>query len=198
MSKSHPGRVVTGEDTRWGYVNVWYPRETSDGSNRRLYSVQLIIPKSDNCIGEIRKAIQEAWETGPETMGHPMSEMIKSPLIDGDIYKPGRSEYEGNYYINACSADVPDIVDENYNPIIMHREIYSGCYGRVCIQFYSYKATGKYNFGKLGVACGLRSLQKIADGEHLGRIARAGMDFIDIDQRQSDFARDMGYMSALQ
>ena len=49
MSKNttvkNPMKVITGEDTRWSYANVWEPKSINGGAPK--YSVSLIIPKSD-------------------------------------------------------------------------------------------------------------------------------------------------------
>ena len=46
MSKNttvkNPMKVITGEDTRWSYVNVWEPKSINGGAPK--YSVSLIIP----------------------------------------------------------------------------------------------------------------------------------------------------------
>ena len=49
MSKNttvkNPMKVITGENTRWSYANVWGPKSINSGTPK--YSVSLIIPKSD-------------------------------------------------------------------------------------------------------------------------------------------------------
>ena len=49
MSKNttvkNPMKVITGENTRWSYANVWEPKSINGGTPK--YSVSLIIPKSD-------------------------------------------------------------------------------------------------------------------------------------------------------
>ncbi len=58
----------------------------------------------------------------------------------------------------------PSIVDAARNPILDHSEVYSGVYGRASINFYAFNSNGNR-----GIACDLNNLQKIADGESLGR-----------------------------
>ena len=41
----NPMKVITGEDTRWSFANVWEPKSINGGAPK--YSVSLIIPKSD-------------------------------------------------------------------------------------------------------------------------------------------------------
>ena len=51
-------------------------------------------------------------------------------------------------------------------------EVYSGCYGRLTLNFYAYNANGNK-----GVAAGLGNVQKLEDGEPLGGFTRAEDDF---------------------
>ena len=38
----NPMKVITGEDTRWSFANVWEPKSINGGAPK--YSVSLIIP----------------------------------------------------------------------------------------------------------------------------------------------------------
>jgi len=55
------------------------------------------------------------------------------------------------------------VVDKNLNAILDPDEVYSGCYGRVNVNFYPYDWNGTR-----GIAAGLNHVQKLADGERLG------------------------------
>ena len=67
MSKNttvkNPMKVITGEDTRWSYANVWEPKSINGGAPK--YSVSLIIPKSDTkTVAKIKAAIEAAYAEG--------------------------------------------------------------------------------------------------------------------------------------
>lgn len=67
MSKNttvkNPMKVITGEDTRWSYANVWDPKSINGGAPK--YSVSLIIPKSDTkTVAKIKAAIEAAYAEG--------------------------------------------------------------------------------------------------------------------------------------
>ena len=67
MSKNatvkNPMKVITGENTRWSYANVWEPKSINGGTPK--YSVSLIIPKSDTkTIAAINAAVDAAIEEG--------------------------------------------------------------------------------------------------------------------------------------
>ena len=85
-------------------------------------------------------------------------------MRDGDIEKPDDEAYAGAYFVNANSSTAPGVVDADRQPIIERSEVYSGVYGRASINFYAFNVNGNR-----GIACGLNNLQKIRDGEPLGR-----------------------------
>ena len=169
-------KVITGPRTRWSYANVWDPKSINGGTPK--YSVSLIIPKSDKkTVEAIKAAIQAAYEEGESKLkGNgktvPALSVIKTPLRDGDAERPDDPVYADAYFINANSATAPGIVDADLNPILERSEVYSGVYGRACINLYAFNSNGNR-----GIACGLNNLQKISDGEPLGGKSRAEDDF---------------------
>jgi len=178
MAKTNhnPLKVITGESTRWSYVNAWEPKSINGGTPK--YSVSLIIPKSDTAtIARVKQAIEAAYKEGEAKLrGNgktvPPLAALKSPLRDGDLERPDDEAYANAYFINANSASKPGIVDHDRQPIIDRSEVYSGVYGRASIAFYAFNSNGNK-----GIACGLNNLQKIADGEPLGGKADAASDF---------------------
>ena len=63
--------------------------------------------------------------------------------------------------------------------------VYSGCYAKVCFNFYPYSKAQK------GIACGLDSVLKMKDGENLGGHGNALGDWEDeIDQAVTDSLGD--------
>jgi len=178
MAKTNhnPLKVITGEATRWSYVNAWEPKSINGGTPK--YSVSLIIPKSDTAtIAKVKQAIEAAYREGESKLrgngkAVPPLAALKSPLRDGDLERPDDEAYRGAYFINANSASKPGIVDHDRQPIIDRFEVYSGVYGRASIAFYAFNTNGNK-----GIACGLNNLQKIADGEPLGGKADAASDF---------------------
>ena len=176
MSTNNPTKVITGEETRWSYANVWEPKSVN-GSNPK-YSVSLIIKKTDTkTLDKINKAIEAAYEEGSAKLkgtgkSVPALSAIKTPLRDGDVERPDDPAYAGCYFINANNADKPGIVDADRQEILDRSEVYSGVYGRASISFYAFNSSGNR-----GIACALLNLQKIKDGEHLGGHSSAEEDF---------------------
>ncbi|WP_440233111.1 DUF2815 family protein [Dialister succinatiphilus] len=171
-------KVVTGLKTRFSYANVWEPRKFK--GDRAKYSICLIIPKEDGeTLSKVEQAIAEAYRQGEEklTVNGKTAALssLTLPLRDGDMDKREDSVYHHAYYINARSDMPPGIVDGSLNRITEKSGFYSGCYGRASIHFYAFNYDGK-----MGIACGLNNLQKLADGPVLGNWSTPEEDFGDI------------------
>lgn len=167
-------KVVTGK-ARLSYVHVFEPRASMPGQEAK-YSVCVLIPKTDKAtVSKINAAIEAAKESGKALWGGKVPPGIKSPLRDGDLERDG-AEYQGHYFINASSKSKPGVVDAAVQPILDPNEIYSGCYGRVSLNFYPYAQQGNR-----GVGAGLQNLQKLADGDSLAGRSRAEDDFTAVE-----------------
>lgn len=94
--------------------------------------------------------------------------VLQSPIWDGDGLRkngePFGPEYKGYWVLNASSKNRQQIVDINIQPILDQSEIYGGVYARVSINFYPY-----LNSSNKGIGCGLGPVQKLADGQPLGK-----------------------------
>lgn len=167
MSKST--RVVV--PGRLSFVNLFEPKSIN-GSDPK-YSVSIIIPKSDKkTINMILKGIEEAKNEGAPKFGGKVPPNLKTPLRDGDIDRPDDPNYADSYFINANSKNPPQIVDSKLQAVLDRSEVYSGCYGKVSINFYAFNVNGNR-----GIAAGLGNAQKVKDGEPLGGFTRAEDDF---------------------
>ena len=165
-------KVITGANTRLSYFHGWEP--VSINGSPEKYSVSVLIPKDDKeTMNAIHAAIDAAIEEGIAKFGgkKPNKAAIKLPLRDGDVERDDEA-YKGHYFINANSKTAPQIVDKSVKPILDRSEVYSGCYGRVSLNFYAFNSNGNK-----GVACGLGNIQKIRDGEPLGGKTSAVDDF---------------------
>ena len=169
---SNKTKVVTGINTRFSYFNGWEP--VSINGSKPKYSISVLIPKTDTVtINKINEVIDIAIEEGIARFGgkKPNKATLKLPLRDGDLERDNDA-YKGHYFINANSINAPQIVDANLDPILDRNEVYSGCYGRVSLNFYAFNSNGNK-----GIACGLGNVQKLRDGEPLGGRSSAKDDF---------------------
>jgi hypothetical protein len=168
--QSNKIKIVTGK-VRFSYANVFVPKAGMDGGTPK-YSVSILIPKSDKeGVAKLQKAFEECKATNAAFFGGSVPKMLKGGLRDGDVEKEDEA-YAGHYFINANSAQKPDIVDANREALYDTSDFYSGCYGRASVTFYPYNAAGSK-----GIACGLNNLQKLEDGEKLGGVSSAAADF---------------------
>ena len=167
-------KVVTGK-VRFSYAHVWTPTSIQEGQEPK-YSTSILIPKSDTAtLKKIEDAIKVATEQGKSNWDGKIPKNLKLPLRDGDEEREDDPAYAGMWFLNASTTKQPGIVDKDRNEILDKDEFYSGCYGRVSLNFYPFSASGNK-----GIAVGLNNIQKLADGERLGgEFTTAEQDFSD-------------------
>jgi hypothetical protein len=174
-------KVVTGV-CRLSYLHAFEPQAIEDGAEKK-YSVSVLIPKKDKeTIKKINAAIEAAKKEGATKLGK--GGKLKLPLRDGDEERPDDEAYQGHYFISATSKQKPGVVDKDLNKIIDPEELYSGCYGRVSINFFAFNTSGNK-----GIGAGLNNIQKVKDGEPLAGRASAEEDFgddLDIEDEDLD------------
>ncbi len=182
MKQNIRSKIVTGR-ARLTFVNIFTPTAMNETQTPK-YSICILIPKSDEAtIKKINEAIEEVKQKGASLWGGPAPYNLKTPLRDGDLERPNYEEYAGHYFINARTTRKPGIFDINRNEILDPTEVYSGCYGRVSLDFYAYNRAGNK-----GIAVGLNSVMKLDDGEPLGGVRRSADDFNDGGQNDpNDF-----------
>jgi len=165
-------KVVTGK-VRFSYAHVFTPTAIDEGADPK-YSVNLIISKDDTTtIEKIEEAVEAAKQLGKTSKWNgKLPPKLKLPLRDGDEERPDDENYENCYFINASSRNKPGIVDRNRDELMTKEEFYSGCFGRVSINFYPFNVSGNK-----GIAAGLNNLQKLEDGEPLAGGTSAAEDF---------------------
>ena len=123
-------------------------------------------------VEKIKRAIEQAKKDSVPKWGGKVPANLKLPLRDGDIDRPEDEAYADSYFFNANSRQAPQVVDKNVQPILDQSEVYSGCYGRISVNFYGFN-----NNGNRGIAAGLGNIQKLRDGESLGGRSNADEDF---------------------
>lgn len=179
------GTKVTTGKVRLSYAHLFVAHAIE--GNEAKYSVSVIIPKTDiETLKAIKAAVDEAKEMGKAKLvtkaGGSIPANLKTPLRDGDVERPDDDAYTNCYFLNASSKNKPGVVDANVQPVLDATEVYSGCYGRLTLNFYAYAASGNK-----GIAAGLGNVQKLADGEPLGGFSRAENDFDSVESATDDF-----------
>jgi hypothetical protein len=165
-------RVVTGR-VRFSYVNLHTPRIIGDSTIPK-YSLCVLINGDDNeTIEKVDEAIENAITKGKALWEEFDGFDIVSPLRSGNLEKPDQEEFKDHFFLNASTRFKPVIVDRDVKEIDP-AEVYSGCYGRVSLEFYPYNQNGN-----MGIGCGLRNVQKYEDGEHLSGRSSALDEFLE-------------------
>lgn len=188
---ANENRVVTGK-ARLSYVNLLKPYARVAGAEEK-YSVTVLVPKTDNVtINKINAAIEAATQMGiQKRWDGKRPAVLNIPVYDGDGTRPSDGEPFGaeckGHYVFTASAKAdrpPRVVDTAINDILDPREVYSGMYGRVSVDFFPYNAQGRK-----GIGVGLNNVQKLADGEPLGGGTTAEDDFADSLPNGGGFAQ---------
>lgn len=175
MANNKPETLVITGLVRFSYAHIFEPAAIGDSSDEK-YSLSVIIPKSDKkTLTAIKTAVDKAKELGKtKKWGGKIPANLKLPLRDGDEDRPEDEAYANSYFFNCFSTKQPGIVDAHCQPILNADDVYSGCYGRVSVNFYPFDSNGSK-----GVAAGLNNVQKLRDGERLGGATTAESDFGD-------------------
>ena len=182
VTAKRTGTKVTTGKVRLSYAHLF--EAAAIEGNEPKFSVSVIISKNDkDTLKAIKDAVEEVKETGKAKWGNKVPPNLKTPLRDGDAERPDDPAYENCYFLNASSKNKPGVVDQNVHPVLDATEVYSGCYGRLTINFYPFSASGNK-----GIAAGLGNVQKLEDGESLGgAFTKAEDDFGSVETATDDF-----------
>ena len=158
--------AVTINDVRFSYCNLFQPKTTQDGTLK--YGVTILIPKTNvQAKAIVDAAIEAATIDGiQKKWGGQRPALVTTCIHDGDggrptDHEPYGEECRGCWVLTATNKDKPFVVDAMVQNIINPVEVYSGMWGNVSLNFYS------YNNKKKGIGCGLNGVQKTADGDPL-------------------------------
>lgn len=159
---------------RLTYQHLFEKHSMSDDQEGK-YQTGLIIPQDDEAsIKAVEKAIEEAIKEGvvSKWKGKKPAKLTL-PLRDGSE-KEGE-EFQNAVFFNAKSSKKVSVLNQFKQPAD-EEEIYSGCYGYLSVRFYPYDSAGNK-----GVAAGLNSFLKVADGKTLGGGGDGSHDFDELE-----------------
>jgi hypothetical protein len=161
--------MITTE-VRFSYLNVFEPQPDPQGTLK--YSVSMLIDKTDTeGIKELHNAINIAVQKGLDINKYTQAQVkgLRFPIRDGDEeFEAGNRgpEYKGCFFVNASSKNKPGVVKAQANsrpvPIFDPDDFFSGCFGRVDVNFFPYNQAGNR-----GIGCGLNNIMMIREGERL-------------------------------
>lgn len=163
--------AITINDVRFSYCNLFEAKPPiNNQTGEPKYSLTVLVPKTNTAAkAAIDQAINQAIELGVSTKWNGVRPPMPSlPIHDGDGVRPSDGqpygeECKGCWIFTASSKQAPFVVDAQVQNIIDPRQVYSGMWGNVNVNFFAYNSAGKK-----GIGCGLNGVQKIRDGEPLG------------------------------
>ena len=163
--------AITINDVRFSYCNLFEPKAPLNNPNGEpKYSVTILVPKTNTAAkAAIDQAIAQAIEAGVSTKWQGVRPPMPAICVhDGDGPRPSdgqpfSEECHGCWVFTASSKQQPFVVDAMVQNIIDPRQVYSGMWGNVNVNFFAYNSAGKK-----GIGCGLNGVQKVRDGEPLG------------------------------
>lgn len=173
-------RLITPK-FRASYVFLFEPQQNKneDGSIKKEYTVTAIFPKGTD-LTPLKQAATNAIiaEFGTDQSKWPAN--LRSPFRKckerwtnegGKQVIPGGYEDGDATFMTFKAGEKyrPGVVDAQVQDIIEPRVLYSGCYARASVEAFFYGKDPKKTRGNRGVSFGLRNIQKLEDGEPLGR-----------------------------
>jgi hypothetical protein len=180
MAQANSGEFLSPE-ARLAFSDGLFEKRSLDGV-KFSYGATLIFPKKDAILlmEPVLKVVRMKWG---EKGHHDFDKgLIKNPVFKGDA-KEAHSKQSGELW----SGFGPEVIfiranaQEDAPPRILYRsrhidatreEVYSGCFGRAVLNAY----TWEHPQGGRGVSFGIRSFQKVRDGESLGGRAPLNVD----------------------
>lgn len=178
MAEQLKTKVITANDCRFSYANVLQPSRGMNDDSEPKYSVAVLIPKTAKAtLKQLSDAVAAAKEEGKgKKWGGKMPTGLKLPIRDGDEERPDDPNYAGMYFFNASSKRKPQVIDRDGKLIDDPMEFYSGCWGRISVNFYAFNTNGNK-----GIGVGLGNIIKTKDDESLGGGgSKAQDDFADL------------------
>lgn len=174
-------RVTTGK-VRLSYCHLFEPYSSYPDQPEK-YSVTVLIPKSDTATLSKIKAAMEAAKADfqQRNPGVKIPPALSDTIYDGDGTRPKSGdefapECKGHYVMTVSCKKPPVLVYSDKQPITNTTELYSGCYGKVIMDFFVYNTRGNK-----GLSAGLCGVMKLEDGEPLSGAVVSDSDWDDED-----------------
>lgn len=161
------------------------PETDAKGKPYTKYSCALIISKDDKASMAIIENVLKDMEAGIKAANKgKLPPRWKSPIRDGDAEREGQPEYENAIWLNASTKTKPAIFKKVAGEVVevkSEEEVYSGCYVKAKINFFTFDVDGNK-----GIGVGLLGLFKTKDGERLAGGGASASDFEDDDTEEDD------------
>lgn len=163
---------------RVSYPNLFIPRKANAKSEPK-FDLTMLFGKNED-LAWYKAGIKDIMTQcfGADETKWPKN--LRKPMRDGDEKEASVEGYKDSFFMTArCCGDPtqrayhkPTVLDQNKRVIESPDEFYAGCYARATISLYFYDTDGNK-----GIGCGLRDVQKLADGERFSSRASAADSF---------------------
>lgn len=159
------------------------------GNSDPFFSVTCVLPKDHPFWKDLEGYLHEVLK---EKFGRVPKKIRDWPIKDGDA--TDYDDWQGCYYFAPKRYEddgAPEIIDRDREDIIDRSEIYSGMSCRV-----SYRASAWFHqpTNASGVSIYLDNVQKLGDGEPIGRVTPKAIDdfgdYVDDEEEEGDSALD--------
>lgn len=164
---------------RVAFPQVFQPKGI--GNAEPKFSIAMLFSKADKSAKQFfvdlmdeALAKETAWDKA--TKEAVKRKMISERFGDGDL-KPEYQGYAKHFYVNASNKYKPDVVDQKRVTIESMDKFYPGCYAHATIIAFTYNSP----IGGKGISFSLQNIQKLADGERFGNVAKGEDDFDDVE-----------------
>ena len=160
--------VIEKGMVKTGRFRVSFPKlmkAEAYGEGKPKFSVVGLFAKDDPTLKILKTlAAQVVADKWPDPKKRPKN--LRNPFRDGDEEKPDLDGYPGHTFITFSSEKKPGVFDKDLSPIEDDDTMYAGCYAKAVVSAYAYGGPG--TSWTPGVAFGLRSIMKVAEGESFG------------------------------
>jgi hypothetical protein len=162
---------------RLSWPHLWKPREGENGGKPK-FSLTLIFDEEAQKDARYLAMRKAAHELALEAFGveQPQRDGTKKRVVPSNVRLPFRDGAEkldqsgkpqdgygpGKTFVSASGIKPPKVVGGDNQPAT-EDQVYPGCYVRASVTLFAYD-----NSGNKGISFGLRSVQKMADGDRFG------------------------------
>ena len=168
-------QIVTPSGTA-AYAFVFRPQKAMQEGKDEQYSLTLLWDEKDPKVKKLQDAIEQVAiaKFGAKAPQMLAKGQLRNPLRPGS--DKDSEEFENTVFLTARSADKPQVVDRDAEPLMDQMEFYSGCKCRMDIYLFAYDKAGNR-----GVSAILNSVQKIDEGTRKSGRRSAAQAFADLD-----------------
>lgn len=186
-------KTVTSEliklgDVRLSFPILWRPKSFEEGKPAQYQATFLLDPSDTAHAASIRELKKAAKATLIEAFGEvPPGFKRCFGLADKHPKKKDYDGYKGMFYLSTANTNKPTCCGRKVEQELIESDgiLYAGCFVNTNVTFWTYD----HEKGGQGIACNLRIIQFLRDGEPFGNApakASEELEDVDIDDDEAD------------